>query len=86
MKRRDFLAATGASVTSPRDSRGMPPPNLPVTGVKKMAVVTTEWRYGSHAWHMAERFLVGYPIARPLAPAAARRGRRPTSTRSPRTT
>ncbi len=27
-----------------------------------MAVVTTEWRYHSHAWHMAERFLVGYPI------------------------
>jgi hypothetical protein len=26
-----------------------------------MAVVTTEWRYGNHAWHMAERFLVGYP-------------------------
>jgi hypothetical protein len=27
-----------------------------------MAVVTTEWRYHSHAWHMAERFLVGYPL------------------------
>jgi hypothetical protein len=26
-----------------------------------MAIVTTEWRYGSHAWHMGERFLVGYP-------------------------
>lgn len=29
---------------------------------KRMAVITTEWRYHSHAWHMAERFLVGYPI------------------------
>lgn len=29
---------------------------------RKMAVITTEWRYYSHAWHMAERFLVGYPI------------------------
>lgn len=29
---------------------------------KRMAVVTTEWRYHSHAWHMAERFLHGYPI------------------------
>ncbi len=29
---------------------------------KKLAVVTTEWRYHSHAWHMAERFLVGYPV------------------------
>lgn len=28
---------------------------------KKLAVITTEWRYGSHAWHMAERFLAGYP-------------------------
>jgi hypothetical protein len=29
---------------------------------KKLAVLTTEWRYHSHAWHMAERFLHGYPI------------------------
>lgn len=29
---------------------------------KRLAVVTTEWRYMSHAWHMAERFLHGYPI------------------------
>ncbi|MFN8708034.1 MAG: hypothetical protein ACK526_23730 [Planctomyces sp.] len=28
----------------------------------RLAVITTEWRYGSHAWHMAERFLVGYPM------------------------
>jgi hypothetical protein len=27
-----------------------------------MAIVTTEWRYGCHAWHMGERFLVGYPV------------------------
>jgi hypothetical protein len=26
-----------------------------------MAIVTTVWRYGSHVWHMGERFLVGYP-------------------------
>src|SRR5262245_56128115 len=29
---------------------------------KKLAIVTTEWRVRSHAWHMGERFLVGYPI------------------------
>ena len=29
---------------------------------KRLAIVTTEWRYRDHAWHMAERFLVGYPI------------------------
>jgi hypothetical protein len=28
---------------------------------KKLAVVTTVWTYHSHAWHMAERFLHGYP-------------------------
>jgi len=27
-----------------------------------MAVITTRWSYHLHAWHMAERFLVGYPI------------------------
>jgi hypothetical protein len=27
-----------------------------------MAIITTEWRYMSHAWHMGERFLVGYPM------------------------
>jgi hypothetical protein len=30
---------------------------------KRLAVVTTVWRYKSHAWHMAERFLHGYPLA-----------------------
>jgi hypothetical protein len=34
----------------------------PTTARKRLAVVTTEWRYHSHAWHMAERFLVGYPV------------------------
>lgn len=29
---------------------------------KKLAVVTTLWNYRSHAWHMAERFLGGYPF------------------------
>jgi hypothetical protein len=28
---------------------------------KRLAIVTTEWRFYSHAWHMGERFLVGYP-------------------------
>src|SRR5437016_10423422 len=30
---------------------------------RRLAVITTEWRERSHAWHMAERFLHGYPIA-----------------------
>lgn len=29
---------------------------------KRLAVVTTLWNYHSHAWHMAERFLFGYPL------------------------
>jgi hypothetical protein len=32
------------------------------SGRKRIAVITTQWRYHSHAWHMAERFLVGYPV------------------------
>ena len=39
----------------------------------RLAVVTTEWRDRSHAWHMAERFLAGYPVEGQLAPAADRR-------------
>jgi hypothetical protein len=30
--------------------------------LKKMAIVTTEWRERSHAWHIGERFLAGYPL------------------------
>ena len=29
---------------------------------RRLAVITTEWRERSHAWHMAERFLHGYPM------------------------
>jgi hypothetical protein len=31
------------------------------TGRKRLAIVTTIWRYESHAQHMGDRFLVGYP-------------------------
>lgn len=53
--RRTFLGVAGSAIAAPsvlaaRRKR------------KRMAVVTTEWRFHSHAWHMAERFLVGYPI------------------------
>lgn len=30
---------------------------------KRLALVTTLWTYGTHAWHMPERFLHGYPVA-----------------------
>ena len=57
--RREFLSTAGATLAA------MPLASLAAAeGAprKRMAVVTTEWRYKSHAWHMAERFLHGYPL------------------------
>lgn len=60
LHRRNFLAASGAALASiPLASLAQDKPIAAER--KKMAVVTTEWRYKSHAWHMAERFLHGYP-------------------------
>ena len=61
--RRDFLSASSAALASlPLASFAQgKQENGEGGGRKKMAVVTTEWRYHSHAWHMAERFLHGYP-------------------------
>ncbi|HIF31098.1 MAG TPA: hypothetical protein EYG57_04395 [Planctomycetes bacterium] len=55
LDRRVFLGAMGSGIAASALSLAEEPKR------KKMAVVTTEWRYHSHAWHMAERFLVGYP-------------------------
>jgi hypothetical protein len=52
--RRAFLATAGAAAL-PRISLAQSPAK------KRLAVVTTLWNYRSHAWHMAERFLHGYP-------------------------
>jgi hypothetical protein len=57
LDRRTFLAATGCGLFASGTFGAEDASNR-----KKLAVVTTEWRSGSHAWHMAERFLVGYPI------------------------
>jgi hypothetical protein len=59
--RRDFLGAAsalGVALPAGLVALGEEPAKTPR---KRLAVVTTEWRYRSHAWHMAERFLVGYP-------------------------
>lgn len=56
--RRTFLGATGMSLAYWATARGAEPAGPR----KRLAIVTTEWRYRSHAWHMGERFLVGYPI------------------------
>ncbi len=58
--------------------------NRPRDSSQRMAVITTEWRYHSHAWHMAERFLHGFPMQGLLAsfPVQSRlRIRRPASGR-----
>lgn len=55
--RRTFLATAGGGLAASAFGA--------VTDGKRrnrLAIVTTEWRFHSHAWHMGERFLVGYPI------------------------
>ena len=55
MRRRTFLSTVGAGLaTAPITLAKDNPP-------KRLAIITTEWRYHCHAWHMGTRFLVGYP-------------------------
>jgi hypothetical protein len=59
ISRRTFLAGIGAGLA------GAPLVGLadsPSSRRKRLSIITTEWRFRSHAWHMGERFLVGYPI------------------------
>lgn len=56
--RRRFLGTAAAGLAS-FPTLAAAAPNE--SGRKKLAVVTTRWNYRSHAWHMAERFLHGYP-------------------------
>ncbi len=56
--RRQFLGTVGAGLFA-APLFGAEPAATPR---KRLAVVTTLWNYRSHAWHMAERFLVGYPL------------------------
>ncbi|MEN9575342.1 MAG: hypothetical protein RL514_3197 [Verrucomicrobiota bacterium] len=58
--RRDFLTTVAAGLSCA--ASGLPALAAPAARSKRIAVVTTEWRYHSHAWHMAERFLNGYPV------------------------
>ena len=66
MTRRTFLGAAATAgvptggLRSPLASRASAVPDP--TPKKKLAVVTNIWNYRSHAWHMAERFLHGYPV------------------------
>jgi hypothetical protein len=56
ISRRTFLGTASVALL-PNFVAAQPAPSK-----KKLAVVTNIWNYRSHAWHMAERFLHGYPI------------------------
>ena len=59
--RRDFLTSVAAGLSCA--ASGLPALAAPAAQrPKRLAIVTTEWRSHSHAWHMAERFLNGYPV------------------------
>lgn len=56
LNRRRFLGAVGAGLAAAPRLFGQEDTR------PRLAVVTTLWNYRSHAWHMAERFLAGYPL------------------------
>lgn len=63
LNRRTFIASASAACASIT----LHPYNVSISAAEnekrlRLAIVTTEWRYRSHAWHMGERFLVGYPF------------------------
>ncbi|MEQ9410294.1 MAG: hypothetical protein RIK87_21335 [Fuerstiella sp.] len=58
LTRRSFVAAAGAGLfVNP-----MSMAQAVSSEKRRLAVITTVWYQPSHAWHMAERFLHGYPI------------------------
>jgi hypothetical protein len=56
--RRAFLGSVGAAAAQALAGA----PAWAQEPVRRLAVITTLWNYRSHAWHMAERFLHGYPF------------------------
>jgi len=56
LTRRAFVGAVGVGAVGASVATGAQQPER-----RRLAVITTEWRDRSHAWHMAERFLHGYP-------------------------
>ena len=57
LNRRQFLETSAAGLALSPLLFGQQVPSAK----KRLAILTTEWRYHSHMWHMGERFLVGYP-------------------------
>ena len=66
--RRTFIGALGSSLAVPPLLWGK------AAKPRRLAMVTTEWRYPSHAWHMGERFLVGYPVEGTVASVSPQAG------------
>ena len=57
LNRRTFLQITGAGALSTQFDCTQPGPQP----TKRIAIIATIWRYLSHAQHIGDRFLVGYP-------------------------
>lgn len=55
------VVGLGPSLVGAVEIESAPTSDSDPAAPRRLAVLTTEWRHGSHAWHMAERFLVGYP-------------------------
>jgi len=62
--RRTFLETASAGLTAAGLTHAVaaPQPAASAPPRRRLAVITTVWRDRSHAWHMAERFLHGYPL------------------------
>lgn len=58
LDRRQFLAAAGGTLLM---NPFVMAAKQQAVARRRLAVVTTLWTYRTHAWHMAERFLHGYP-------------------------
>ena len=58
LNRRTFIEATGATTLAGALGLAADPREKPR---KRIAVITTVWQYLTHAQHMVDRFLVGYP-------------------------
>ena len=69
ISRREFLEAASSTavagaLASGNERQGTqqnPQQNPQQTDRKRVAIITTVWRYLSHAQHMGDRFLLGYP-------------------------
>lgn len=61
LSRRAFLGSLGGSLAVASLGKADVPGDK-TSAKKRLAIITTQWRYHSHAWHMGERFLTGYPI------------------------